>query len=125
MTMNTLLWVLQIVLAIKLVSAAYTHGVHPDQTKMQRGRQRLGAMAQPLLTLVALCTFLGGIALVLPAAIGTLTWMIPWAAAFIVLLMLMAVGLHINCRDNPKPWVSFVLCALAAFVAYGRWVLVP
>ena len=123
--MNIFLWALQIVLAIKLVSAAFTHGVRPDPAKMQRCRQRLGAMTQPLLTLVALCTFLSGIALALPLSIGALAWLIPWAAAFSAALMLLAVGLHVICRDDPKPWVSLVLCALAAFVAYGRWVLVP
>jgi hypothetical protein len=41
--MNVVLWALQIVLAVKFVSVAYTHGLRPDQTKMRRGTQRLGA----------------------------------------------------------------------------------
>jgi hypothetical protein len=78
-----------------------------------------------LLKLVAVCTLLSAIGLALPLAIGALAWLTPWAAAFSAALMLLAIGLHINCRDDPKPWVSLVLCALATFVAYGRWVLVP
>jgi len=53
--MNIVLWALQIVLALKFVSVAYTHGFRADQTKMQRGNQRLGAVARPLLILIALC----------------------------------------------------------------------
>jgi hypothetical protein len=38
---NILLWVLQIALAVKFLSVAYTHGLRPDPEKMQRGNQRL------------------------------------------------------------------------------------
>jgi hypothetical protein len=40
-------------------------------------------------------------------------------------MMLVAVGFHIACRENPKTAVSLVLFALAAFVAYGRWMIAP
>jgi len=40
-------------------------------------------------------------------------------------MMLAGVGLHIACREGPIILVGLVLCALAAFVAYGRWVLAP
>jgi hypothetical protein len=46
--MDVVLWALQIALAVKFVSVAYTHGLRPDETKMQRGIQRLGArLVQP------------------------------------------------------------------------------
>jgi hypothetical protein len=123
--MNVVLWVLQIALAVKFVSVAYTHGLRPDQTKMQRGIQRLGAAARPLLALIAVCTFLGGVTLILPAATGILTWLTPWSAALLALMMLAAIGFHIACRESPNSLVGLVLFALAAFVAYGRWVIAP
>ena len=123
--MHVVLWAVQIALALKFVSVTYTHGLRPDQTKMQRGRQRLGTVARPLLTLIALCTFLGGIGLILPAATGMLAWLTPWSAALLALMMLLAVGFHVACRESPNTVVSLVLCALAAFVAYGRWVIAP
>lgn len=123
--MNVVLWALQAVLAIKFVSVAYTHGLRPDQTKMQRGRQRLGALARPLLTLIALGAFLGGISLILPAMTGIMAWLTPWSATLLALMMLMAVGFHVACRESPNTLVSLILFALAAFVAYGRWVIAP
>ena len=123
--MNILLWVLQIVLAIKFVSVAYTHGLRPDPAKMQRGRERLGGTARPLLALVALSAFLCAVALVLPAATGVAAWLTPWAAMLLALMMLAAVGFHLACRENPKTVVSLVLFVLSAFVAYGRWVIAP
>jgi VIT1/CCC1 family predicted Fe2+/Mn2+ transporter len=122
---NVLLWVLQIALAVKFVSVAYTHGLRPDPAKMQRGTQRLGAATRPLLTLIALGAVLGAAGLILPAAIGVLAWLTPWSAALLALMMLAAAGLHLVCCESPKTVVSLVLFALAAFVAYGRWVIAP
>lgn len=121
--MNSVLWVLQIVLAIKFISVAYTHGLRPDAEKMQRGVQRFGALARPLLILIALGTFLGGVGLILPAVTGIVTWMTPWSAALLALMMLVAAGFHVACCERPKIVVALVLFALAAFVAYGRWVI--
>ncbi len=123
--MNVLLWALQIVLALKFLSVTFTHGLRPDETKMQRGVQRFGALARPLLVLIALGTLLGGVSLILPAATGTLAWLTPWAAALLALMMLFAVGFHIACREKPNTVVSLILFALAAFLAYGRWVIAP
>lgn len=123
--MNIVLWILQIVLGLKFISVAYTHGFPADQTKMQQGMQRLGAVARPLLTFVAFCAFLGAVGLILPATTGILTWLTPLAAALLALMMLLALGFHVACRETPNIVVGLVLFALAAFVSYGRWVIAP
>jgi VIT1/CCC1 family predicted Fe2+/Mn2+ transporter len=123
--MNIVLWVTQIVLAVKFASVAYTHGLRPDPAKMQRGRERLGAAARPLQLGVALGALLGAAGLVLPAATGTWAWLTPWAAALLALMMLGALGLHRVCRERPNPLPGLILFALAAFVAVGRWLLAP
>jgi hypothetical protein len=116
---------LQIALAAKFVSVTFTHGLRPDYTKMESGIQRFGAATRPLLILIALGALLGGIGLILPAAAGTLAWLTPWSAALLALMSLVAVAFHIACREPPRTWVSLILCALASFVAYGRWVIAP
>lgn len=122
---NTALWILQIVLCLKFVSTAYTHGFRRDQAKWQQGMQRMGAAARPLLTLIALLVLMGGAGLILPAATGILTWLTPLSAAVLAVMMLVAVGLHVGCRETPNVVAGLVLFALAAFVAYGRWVIAP
>jgi hypothetical protein len=123
--MNIILWVLQIVLAVKFLSVAVTHGLRPDPAKMQRGVQRFGAAARPLLIAIAAAVSLCAVGLVLPAVIRSASWLVPWSAALLAAMMLGAAGFHLACRDNPKTWVSLVLFAPAAFVAYGRWVIAP
>jgi hypothetical protein len=123
--MNTLLWVLQIILCIKFVSVAFTHLFLRDKVEMQQAMRRLGAAAPLFLTLAGMGAFLASLSLVLPAAIASLAWLIPWAAALLAGLSLASIALHVIARESPKVWVSLILFALAAFVAYGRWVIAP
>jgi uncharacterized membrane protein YphA (DoxX/SURF4 family) len=123
--MNTGLWVLQIALCLKFVSTAYTHGFRRDQAKWQQGMERFGAAGRPLLALIAILVLLGGVGLILPAATGVLTWLTPLSAAVLAVMMLVAVGFHVGCRETPNVVAGLVLFALAAFVAYGRWVIAP
>jgi len=123
--MNIALWVVQVILSIKCLSIAYTHGLRQDKTTMQQGIQKMGAFARPLLAVISTCLFLSGIGLILPAAWGSLAWLAPWSAAIQALLMLLSILFHLRCQEKPKIYASIILFALAGFVAYGRWVLAP
>ena len=124
-TLNVVLWIIQIALAIKFVSVSYTHGLRQGQPDMKQAIKRMGEYSQNLLYVIAVCTFLGGVGLVLPAAFGVLTWIIPATALMLAVIMLAGIVFHMLCRDNPKIWTGIIICVLAAFVAFGRWVLVP
>jgi len=123
--MNLLLWAVQIVLAVKFLSVTYTHGLRAGKGKMASGRQRLGGAGRPVLVAIALGALLGAAGLVLPGVTGLLPWLTPWAAALLAVMMLVGVGMHLSCRDGANPVPGLVILALAAFVAYGRWVLAP
>ncbi len=123
--MNVILWALQIILAIKLLSAAFTHGLRPDYAKMQRGLARFGAATCPLLVVIAVAALLGAAALILPTALGLDPALTGWAAAVVAVFMLLAVAFHAGCREKQSWPVSLVLAAMAGFVAYGRLVIAP
>ena len=123
--MNNILWALQIILSIKLVSVAYTHGLRQDQKSLQEAIQMIGAPARPMLALVAICTLLGAAGLIIPAALGVMSWQTPWTAAILAGMLLLSIVFHVRGREKPKIWVSLILFAMAALVAYGRWVAAP
>jgi hypothetical protein len=123
--MNVILWAIQILLAVKFVSAAYTHGLRFKQEEMQKGIQRLGKKAKPLLIISAIIMLLGGIGLILPRLIGKWNWSVPCSAALLALMMFFAIGFHVFCRERPKVLISLILFVLAAFLALGRWVIAP
>jgi hypothetical protein len=123
--MNSILWVLQIILSIKLVSAAYTHGLRQDKESVQEAIQKVGVLARPMLAIAAAGTLLGAVGLIIPGAVGVMSWVTPWIAAILAGMLLVSIVPHVIGRGKPKIWVSLILCAMAAAVAYGRWVVAP
>ena len=123
--MHIVLWVLQAILSIKCISVALTHGIQRDKTQMQQGIQKMGPIARPLLIVIAVLTMWGSAGLVIPGAFGFLTWVTPLTASILAILMLLSIVFHLQCREKPKIFADIVLFAMAAFVAYGRWVISP
>jgi hypothetical protein len=123
--MNIALWVIQIILGIKLITVSYTHGLRQSQPTLQTAIQKLGKFSQPLLHIIAVCTFILTIGLILPGLLGKAAWMTPAAAVASAVMLLGSVFFHIKSREKPKIFVSVVLFFFAAFIAYGRWVLAP
>lgn len=123
--MNIALWVVQVILGIKLITVSYTHGLRQSQPTMQEAIQKMGRLSRPLLYLVAACTFLGAVGLILPGVLRSSMWITPLVAAILSIMLLVSLFFHIRVREKPKVFVSLILFAFAAFVAYGRWVLAP
>jgi len=125
MNINTALWIIQIILGIKLITVSYTHGLRQSQPTMQEAIRKLGRSSKPLLYTIAFCTFIGTVGLTLPGVLGSSIWVTPVTALILSIMLLISILFHIKSREKPKIFVSIILFALAAFVAYGRWVLVP
>ena len=119
----TILYILQIILGIKLVSVAFTHGLRQDKSTMQEAIAKIGAPARPILMVVAVLTLVNAIMLVLPIAIRSLSWLTPWSAAILAGILGLSIVFHVIGREKPKIWVSLILCAMAAAVAYGWWMV--
>jgi hypothetical protein len=123
--MNIALWIVQVLLGLAFLGAGYGHGFRAEQMKSQQGGQWVAAVPRGLLTFIALCEFLGGVGVILPAVTGILPWLSPLAAALLAVVMLLAAGFHLMRREYPNIVFNLVLLALAALVAYGRFVVVP
>ena len=122
--MNVILWVIQAILAIKLVSVACTHGLQQSLPTMQEAIRKIGKVSRTILYTVAAGTFLGALGLILPGLLGIMPRITPVSAAILAVMLLISTFFHIKGREKPKIFVSAVLFIFAVFVAYGRWVLV-
>ena len=121
--MNVVLWIAQILLGLVFIAAGYNHAFRFDQIKSQM--KWVNDVPRGLVTFVGVCEVLGGIGVILPALTGILPWLTPLAAAGLALIMLLAAGFHLLRREYPNIVFNLVLLVLAAFVAYGRFVVVP
>lgn len=123
-SMSTVLWIIQVILGIKFLTAAFNHGFRQERLTAESRLQQRGIPARPVLTATALLLLIGCLGLLLPAA-GVFMNLPPFAAVGLAVMMLFSIPLHIQCREKPMLIVSLVLFALAVFAAYGRWVLAP
>jgi len=123
--MNIVLNLVQILLAVKLVSVAYTHGINPDKQEMQDAMQKMGKHARPVLIAISLLCLFAVAGLLLPLAIGNVQWLLPGIGVFVCMLITAALFLHIKYRKKPKTFASIVIFIIAAFIFYGRWMIAP
>lgn len=122
--MNIALWVVQALLAIAFLMAGFQHGFQPLD-KLANSIRWVRDVPPALVRVIGVSELLGGIGIVLPALTGVLPWLMPSAGAGLMLVMGSASFFHVSRREYSAVAMTGVLFALAAFVAYGRWVLVP
>jgi len=74
---------------------------------------------------ISVMEILGGLGLILPGLLRIRTGLTPLAAAGLVIIMSGAVVIGIGMGDPVGTAIPLVIGLLAAFVAYGRWRVVP
>jgi hypothetical protein len=123
--MNTVLWIGQIVLGTAFVAFALEHSFGVAQAQLQPGARWIGDVPPPLLTFIAVCELLGGLALLVPWVTKRQPWLTVLAAGFITVLMAFAAIFHWTRGEYVNIVFNVILGSLAAVVAYGRWVIAP
>ena len=121
--MNTILWISQILLALMFL----LHGrlMLSPPASPARGMAYILALPPGFRRFIGVAEILAAVGLTLPGLTNILSWITPWAAAGVVIVMISAVIFHIPRREYPNGILNLVFLALAIFVAYGRFVLVP
>jgi len=121
---NTVLWTLQVVLALVFAGAGTVKLVQPRE-KLVRTMAWTAATPQRAVRLIGTTEVLGALGLILPALTGILPWLTPLAAVGLALTMIGAALTNLRIDKPTHIPTNMVLFAFAVFVAYGRFVLVP
>ena len=83
------------------------------------------AVSDQPLRVIGVLEILAAIGLILPVLTGVLPWLTALAAASLGILMVLAIAFHLRRSEWPNIALNAILLALAAFIAYGRLVIVP
>jgi uncharacterized membrane protein YphA (DoxX/SURF4 family) len=118
------LWVAQVLLAVAFLGAGATKLSQPKE-KLAKNMAWVEDFSQPAVRLIGAVEVLGAIGVVLPALTGILPWLTPLAALGLVLLMVGAALTHLRRTEYGNIAMNAVLLVLAAFVAYGRFFVLP
>jgi hypothetical protein len=120
--MNYSLWIVQGLLALTFLFTGGTKLVLPIEVMLQQ-------MPVPLpgifLRFIGVAEILGAIGLILPGLLGIRPGLTPLAAAGLVIILIGATVLTLAYGDVAMALIPLVVGLLSAFVAYGRWRLVP
>ena len=126
--MNTVAWVIQVVLAVVFL----LHGLASTvaySAVAKRMQERRGAVSPPLppafRQFIGVAELAAAFGLIVPPAIHLVAWLAPLAAAGLVIVMVGAAILHARKSEFPALAVTVVLGALAAVTLFLRWQVVP
>src|SRR5213596_1755492 len=119
-TMTYALWIIQGLLALLFVFAGGFKLFMPIEELVKET-----GMPGPFMRFISVAELLGGIGLILPGLLRIRPSLTPLAAAGLVIVMIGATVLTLEKGDVAPALAPLAVGLLLAFVAYGRWRLVP
>ena len=122
--MGIALWAVQVLVAAAFLVAGATKLSQPKE-KLVKNMVWVEDFSQGTVRLIGALEALGAIGVVLPALTGIVPWLTPLAALGLVLTMIGAALTHLRRAEYGGIAVTGVVLILAAFVAYGRFFVLP
>ena len=122
--MDTVIWVVQILLALMFAFSGLSKLTQPYE-KLAQQMGYVNDFSPNTIRAIGATEVLGAVGVVLPALTDILPWLTPTAAVGLGLVMLGAMATHFRRKEYPMILINLVLLALAIFVAYGRFVAEP
>jgi putative oxidoreductase len=119
--MNILLWVLQVLLAL----AFFAHGLMLLFPPAAIAAQLNASLPRWFQLFIGVSEVLAAVGLTLPGISRIQPWLVPAAAAGIMIVMISATGFHLMRGEVSSAVTTFVLLAIATFVAYMRSRVLP
>lgn len=114
--MNIVLWILQVVLA----AAFFAHGWLFLAPPPDIAAQMDATLPRWFQVFLGVAEILAAVGLTVPGLTKIQPWLVSWAAAGIVIVMISATVWHLVRAEITSALVTLVLLAMAAFVAYMR-----
>ena len=121
--LDVALWIVQAVLAVVFLLAGAMHAFRYEAAK--KNLPWVKDLPRGVVTLDGAVEILGALGVILPRLTGILPVLTPLAATGLALIMAVAITLHVRRKESRAIGVTGLLFLMAAFVAYGRWFLVP
>jgi uncharacterized membrane protein YphA (DoxX/SURF4 family) len=119
--MKTLLWVLQVLLALAFLA----HGLMFLFPPPAIAEQMNASLPRWFQVFLGAAEVLAAIGLTLPGITRIQPWLVPWAAAGIMFVMVSATIFHVMRGEVSSAITTAVLLVMATFVAYMRWRVMP
>ena len=114
--MNIVLWILQILLALAFLAHGWMFLWPPPEIAAMMN----ASLPRWFQLFLGVAEILAGVGLTLPGLTRIKPWLVVWAAGGIMIVMVSATVWHVIRGEISSAVVTFVLLAMASFVAYMR-----
>ena len=119
--MNSVLWVLQVLLAAAFLAHGWLFLTPPPEIAV-----RMNASLPRWFQLsLGVAEVLAALGLILPGLTRILPWLVTWAAAGIMIVMVSATVYHVARGEMSSALITLLLLVTATFVAYMRHRVLP
>ena len=119
--MNIVLWVLQVLLAVAFLAHGWLFLRPPAELVAQMD----ALLPRWFQLFLGTAEILAAAGLTLPGLTRIPPWLVTWAAGGIMIVMVSATVLHVARDEMSSAAITLVLLAMATFVAYMRYRVVP
>jgi hypothetical protein len=119
--MNTVLWVVQVLLAFAFLAHGWLF-LSPPAAMVEQLNAELPRWFQLFL---GVAEVLAAVGLTLPGLTRIMPWLVTWAAAGVVIVTASATVFHLIRGEISSAAITLLLLAMATFVAYMRHRVLP
>ena len=119
--MNIVLWVLQVLLAV----AFFAHGWLFLSPPPAIAAQMNASLPRWFQLFLGVAEVLAAVGLTLPGRTRIMPWLVTWAAGGIMIVMVAATAYHLMRGEFSSAAITFLLLAMATYVAYMRHRVLP
>jgi putative oxidoreductase len=119
--MNIVLWLLQVLLAVAFFAHGWLFLSPPPEIAVQMN----ASMPRWFQLFLGVAEVLAAVGLTLPGLTRVMPWLVAWAAAGIMVVMISATIFHLVRSENSSAVITLLLLVMATFVAYMRHRVLP
>ena len=118
--MNTILWIIQILLSILFIYSGICKATLPVAKLISLNQTGIDGLPIPLIRFIGITEIIGVIGLILPIALDILPALTPIAACCFAAIMVMAAPIHFKRKEYQSTTLNLIALALCIFLAIGR-----
>lgn len=118
--LNSILWVLQVFIAIIFVYSGVCKMLLPEEKLLVIGQTGVEGLSPSLITFIGIAEIAGAIGLIAPMVLQIATWLTPVTALCLALIMPFAARIHYRRNEPGCVRNNAFLFLLCLFIACGR-----
>jgi hypothetical protein len=118
--MNTVVWIIQGILALMFVMAGVMKSTQPKE-KLVKSLPWVNHFSMQTVRFIGISELLGAIGLIVPKVTGILPLLTPIAATGLAVIMILAAAHHLPKKEYKEVAFNTILLVLSAIVAIYRF----